>query len=89
MSKTIALACVTVFALFGASCGASGERTQAVLFPDMMESVPYDAYDAPRLPPEGTIPVSFREFTYGSEEEEAIRAGEELMNPFAPTPETL
>lgn len=70
-----------------AGCNASGERTQVVLFPDMMESVPHEYYDGAFTPPEGTIPIDFHPFPYGEGEEEAIRAGEELANPFEPSPE--
>ena len=81
------------------SCRASGEKTQLVFFPDMMESIPYDDYDPNPiasngqtllLPPEGTVPVSgSRYFPYGTTEDEAMRAGEELVNPVAETPEIL
>jgi mono/diheme cytochrome c family protein len=86
-------------AWIGLSCGASGERTQLVYFPDMMETIPYDDYDpnpiAPNgqtllLPPEGTVPVGGSPyFPYGESEEEAMRAGEELVNPIAASPESL
>ena len=81
-----------------AACGASGEKTQMAFMPDMLVSVPYDAYDANpatasgqtlMLPPEGTIPVGWIPFPYGPGEEEAIRAGEELVNPVEPSPEAL
>jgi mono/diheme cytochrome c family protein len=64
----------------------------------MMTSVPYDAYDAHpstpngqtlMLPPEGTVPVGYEPDVYGPEEPEAIRAGEELINPIEPSPEAL
>jgi len=80
-----AVCCLLVLA----GCNGSGERTQLVLFPDMMESVPHEDYERILLPPEGTIPVGYYPFTYGESEEEAIRAGEELVNPFEPTPEVL
>lgn len=37
----------------------------------------------------GTIPRGFQPFHYGPSPEEAIRAGNELKNPFSPTPENL
>lgn len=82
-------ACVCLLAGVLVSCNASGERTQLVFFPDMMQSVPYEAYDGIRMPPEGTIPVGFYPFMFGDGEEEAIRAGLELVNPFEPSPEVL
>jgi mono/diheme cytochrome c family protein len=42
-----------------------------------------------QLPVEGTIPRGYRPFHYGVSEEEAARAGRELKNPFAATPENL
>lgn len=82
-------ACVGLLAGVLAGCNASGERTRVVLFPDMMESVPYEYYDGALAPPEGTIPIDFHPFPYGEGDEEAARAGEELVNPFEPTPEVL
>jgi len=84
---------LTLLPLFS-SCGASGEKTQVAIIQDMMASVPYDDYDekwgqALLLPPEGTIPLDFEPFPYGTGDDEAMRAGAELSNPFAPTPENL
>lgn len=92
----------TVSALFLAlalvACGADGEKTQRMLFPDMVASVPYDAYDPNpvtssgqtlMVPPEGTVPVGYEPFSYGPGEEEALRAAAELVNPLEPAKETL
>lgn len=81
----IAACCLLVLV----GCNGSGERTQLVLFPDMMESVPHEDYERILAPPEGTIPVGYYPFTYGDSEEEAIRAGEELVNPIEASPEVL
>ncbi len=78
-------------------CGAEGDRPGVAFMPDMLESVPYDTFEANPvsetggmlLPPEGTIPVTGVPFPYGDSEEEAIRAGLELTNPLAPTAENL
>ena len=42
-----------------------------------------------QMPVAGTIPRGYSPFHYGSSPEEAIRAGNELMNPFQPTEESL
>ncbi|MCI0486174.1 MAG: cytochrome c [Blastocatellia bacterium] len=42
-----------------------------------------------QMPVAGTIPRGFQPFHYGSGEEESLRAGRELTNPFPATPENL
>ena len=42
-----------------------------------------------QMPVAGTIPRGFQPFRYGATLEEAVRAGNELSNPFHPTPENL
>ena len=42
-----------------------------------------------QMPVAGTIPRGFQPFHYGPGEEEALRAGRELTNPFPATPENL
>ena len=88
----LGLAIVTI------GCGAEGNRPGITLFPDMMESVPHDTFESNPaaeagigmlLPPVGTVPVSGRPMLYGPAEEEAIRAGLELVNPLVATPENL
>lgn len=85
---------VTAMALLfaGTGCGAGPDRPGMTVFPDMMTSVPYDAYDANpvlpggitlMLPPDGTVPLEGAPFPYGPEEVEAERAGRELVNPLA------
>jgi hypothetical protein len=80
-----------------AACGAEGDRPGWKFLPGMMESVPHDTFEANPaseaggmlLPPEGTVPVTGVPFLYGNTEEEAVRAGVELMNPLAATPANL
>ncbi|MEP0823265.1 MAG: c-type cytochrome [Ignavibacterium sp.] len=59
--------------------------------PEMVYSVPYDAYSAnpnfpdgktPRTPVEGTIPRGMMPLHYEKTDADAKRAGEELKNPF-------
>ena len=85
-------------ALLLASCRASGDKPGLTFMPDMLRSVPYDTYDPNgvmkngqtlQLPPEGTVPVEGAAFPYAAGPEEARRAGAELHNPLAPTPDTL
>ena len=85
-------------AVASGACQASGEKTGWMVLADMYVSLAYDAYDpnpnTPNgqtllLPPEGTVPVDFHPFDYLEGEPEAIRAGEELLNPFQPTPVNL
>ena len=42
-----------------------------------------------QMPVEGTVARGFLPFRYGEGEQEAARAGRDLQNPFAPTPENL
>ena len=79
-------------------CRAGGDRPGYTFLPDMLRSVPYDAYDRNpvlghgqtlQLPPEGTVPVEGGAFPYGPGPEEARRAGAELQNPISDTPEAL
>jgi mono/diheme cytochrome c family protein len=76
-----------------AGCGADGDRPATKFMPGMLEPVPYEAYDPSSLtadgkvlmlPPEGTVPVDLRPFPFAAGEDEAIRAGAELMNPLDP-----
>ena len=93
---------MTAVALAGAlvvtaACGAEGDRPGWKFLPGMMESVPHDTFEANPaseaggmlLPPEGTVPVTGVPFLHGNTEEEAVRAGLELMNPLVATPEIL
>ena len=77
--------------LAAAGCSVSaGPRLE--YFPDMVDSVPYDAYapnpvtrDGKTLmaPAPGTIARGAKPFHYGNSASEAERAGRELINPVA------
>jgi len=66
--------------------------------PDMAYSVPYNSF-APnpvtrdgktlQLPVAGTVPRGIQPFRYAATQDEALRAGRELRNPIAPTPDAL
>ncbi len=66
-------------------------RPNAVFLPEMYYSVPFDPQSpnpnfsdgaTAHVPVTGTIPRGFLPFPYGPGDAEAIRAGEELHNPF-------
>ena len=87
-----------VAALVLAGCGVDGQKRGYQVFPNMVDSVSYKAYDpnaATRtrqtllVPPEGAVPVEQVPFAYGASPEEAKRAGSTLKNPLAATPENL
>jgi mono/diheme cytochrome c family protein len=92
-----------VFALLIASvalsgCGATSEQRAYEYMPDMARGPAYKAF-APnsvthdgltlQQPVAGTIARGYRPFHYGPGEPEAIRAGQELANPYHPTAQTL
>lgn len=67
-------------------------RPNVVFLPEMYYSVPYDAQSpnpnladgaTAQLPVKGTIPRGFLPFPYGPGDEDALRAGKELRNPFS------
>jgi mono/diheme cytochrome c family protein len=67
-------------------------------FPDMFYSTAYETFTknpnfedgiTMRVPPAGTVPRDFTPFNYTIDPESRVRAGIELINPFAPAPETL
>ena len=68
-------------------------RPNFELFPNMVHSVPADSFAANGVfadgktlqrPAPGTIPLGYEPLRYGSSEEEAVRAGSELINPIDP-----
>jgi mono/diheme cytochrome c family protein len=92
-----------VFALLIASvalsgCGATSEQRAYEYMPDMARGPAYKAF-APnsvtrdgltlQQPVAGTIARGYRPFHYGPGEPEAIRAGQELVDPYRPTAQTL
>ena len=85
-------------ALLISGCGASGNHRAFEYMPDMVRDPAYKAF-APnpatrdgltlQHPVAGTIARGYYPFHYGSGEQEAVRAGLELNDPFRPTPRTL
>jgi mono/diheme cytochrome c family protein len=67
-------------------------------FPDMFYSTGYETYSknpnfedgmTMRVPVRGTVPRGFTPFEYTNAPESRIKAGKELLNPIATTPEVL
>lgn len=84
--------------LIGSACDRNRNHPGWDYFPDMFYSEAYESYtpnsnfeDGKTMqdPAEGTIPRGFIPFQYGIEEDERIRAGEELQNPFADNEQVL
>lgn len=84
-------------ALLAAGCGGGDDPTERKnwIMPEMVDSVPYDAFaQNPVLkngqtlqpPPAGTIARGKMPFDYGTGDAEAQRAGRELANPLPATP---
>ncbi len=85
--------------LLACGCTGDGEDPGYSVTPGMFESVPFDPYDPNpttyngatlQAPPVVTVPFGPVHPQFGATKEEAKRAGEELVNPFAePTPAVL
>jgi mono/diheme cytochrome c family protein len=95
---TLSLALAVGAAAAAAGCGAERDKRAYEYFPDMARGPAYKAY-APnpvlhdgmtlQRPVPGTIPRGYQPFHYGPGEPEAIRAGQELTNPYHPTAQTM
>ena len=84
--------------LFSAGCKRDPQRRAFDYMPEMVDSIPYDAFSPNpvtrsgltlQAPPPHTVPRGYAPFRYGSEPEEALRAGRELTNPTPATKESL
>lgn len=89
---------IALLAGISVSLGRDFERPNVRFLPEMVRSVPYDAFDASpvfedgmtlRPPAPGTIARGHMPLGFGPGEEEALRAGRELTNPLATTTEAL
>ncbi len=94
--KYVGIIVLLAFGLF--SCNRKRNEPGYVYFPDMMYSQAFETYSenpnfkdnmTERLPPDGTIPRGYTPFPYEKTEEDMIRAGKELVNPFQPTEENI
>jgi len=78
------------------SCDRDNNSPGYNYYPDMYDSRAYEPYSenpeggpAMLLPPEGSIPRGYAPLPYTKELSDRTRAGRELTNPFAYTPENL
>ena len=84
--------------LFLLGCGASPQKRAYEYMPDMVRDPAYKAY-APnsvtrdgltlQIPVSGTIPRNYQPFHFGPGENEAVRAGKELRDPYHPTAQVM
>jgi mono/diheme cytochrome c family protein len=96
--RPTALILVWIAALTLAGCGASSQKRAFEYMPDMARDPAYKAF-APNTvtrdgltlqrPVAGTIARGYQPFHYGPGEDEAVRAGLELRNPYHASPQTL
>ena len=93
---TLSAICLTV--LTHVSCDRTREMRGYDFIPDMVYSRAYETYSENpnfidsmtlRVPVRNTVPKGFLPFRYTIDPEERIKAGEELINPFLPTPEVV
>jgi mono/diheme cytochrome c family protein len=80
------------------ACSSDPTQPRYEFVPDMVEAVPFEAFSKNPVtrdgmtmiaPAKGTIPRGFSPLHFGAGKEEAERAGRELTNPIARTPEAL
>lgn len=97
MNRKLILAAATTSLLL-AGCGAGGSNRAREYMPDMARGPAYKAFAPNRIthdhltlqqPVPGTIARGYYPVHYGPGEDQAIRAGRELNNPYTPTPRTL
>ncbi|WP_224364411.1 c-type cytochrome [Hyalangium versicolor] len=87
-----------VVLLLAAGCEQDESKPNYEYTPDMVSSVPYDSFapnpntkDGKTLlsPAKGTVPRGYKPLHLTAGTEEAARAGRELTNPYAASPEVL
>lgn len=92
-----ALAATALVAFLG-SCDRDRNTTGWEYFDDMAHSPAYETYTpnpnfadgkTMRNPVEGTIPLGYEPYPYVKSDEDRIRAGKELVNPFEPSVQNL
>jgi mono/diheme cytochrome c family protein len=86
VKRVVLLAAAVAFV----GCAADGDRPGVQVLPGMVDSGVVRSFEQPmRKPPLGTVAVERAVVAYGVGPAEAKRAGAELVNPFAATPENL
>lgn len=98
MNPRLCLVWALVWTVSLSCCGRDPQKKAYRYMPDMVESVPYDAF-APNpntatgqtllAPPAGTISRGHLPYRFANTPEDAERAGLELQNPIPLTPEAL
>jgi mono/diheme cytochrome c family protein len=87
------LAAIVLIIFFG-SCDRDRNTTGWEYFDDMTHSAAYETYSpnpnftdgkTMRNPVEGTIPIGYAPYLYQKTDEDRVKAGKELVNPFEPT----
>ncbi len=95
---TVVTCMIFMFMMALTSCNHGRNHPGYAYFPDMAYSRAYETYtenpvfkDGKTLqtPVEGTIPRGFVPFPYEKTDEDMVRAGKELVNPFDYSPENL
>ena len=85
-------------AVIWSSCNHGHDHTGYAYFPDMAYSRAYETYtpnpnfadgETMRTPVEGTVPRGFEPFPYEKTDEDMIKAGKELKNPFGYSPDNV
>ena len=93
--KNLVFILMLVFLL---SCEHNPKQSGTEFLPEMVHSIPYDAFAPNPITPDGktlqgpvsgSIPRGFTPHHYGNTPEEAERAGRELKNPIPLTPEVM
>lgn len=96
--RNLALPLLSAMLVLLASCDRSRMDKGFEYFPDMAHSAAYETYSehpvlpsgkSMLLPPEGSIPVDYEPYTYGTTPEAREQAGKALRNPFTPSAEVL
>lgn len=87
-----------IVVMIGVSCNQKPTSPGYIYVPDMTYSRAFETYSENpnfennmtlRIPAEGVIPRGYMPFPYEKSEEDMIRAGKELSNPFEPSRENL
>lgn len=95
ISKSIAA--IALMTIVG-SCDRDRNTTGWEYFDDMAHSAAYETYTpnpnfadgkTMRNPVEGTIPLGYQPYLYQKTDEDRLKAGMELVNPFEPTEQNL
>jgi len=98
IKRILKLVIPIVFILTLASCNRSRRTTGWDYFPDMAYSTAYETFTknpnfsdsmTMRVPEKGTVPRGYVPFDYTIEPESRTKAGIDLINPLATTPELL